>query len=73
MVKFYQLVVKGPLLNFSSEYTHHSKRIFKDRNLADKKMAAFIKTCLTPLNDEDLFVLEKVTSSKIIELEFMEE
>ena len=73
MTKFYQLVVKGPLLHFASEYTHHSKRIFKDYNLAEKKMDNFIKTCLTPLDNKDLFVLEKVTISKIIELELMED
>jgi hypothetical protein len=57
-MKLYQLKVTGGLATMEGAHTISSKRVFTKRKKAEEYQPEFIKLCLTPKDDKDIFYLD---------------
>ena len=65
----FQLIATGNYVYHNGTGRIHSKKIFRDAAIAKAYIPKFKEMCTTPIDDNDLFVLENVTSIKLVELE----
>ena len=66
-MKIYQCFVRG--YSEFGEGRSYSRKVFLDIANAEKYLPEFEKICLTPRSGLDLFRLEEITNSSIVELE----
>lgn len=71
-MKYYQLIAIGYYAFHNGTGRVHSRKIFTDKESANKYISVFTEMCITPIDDNDLFFLDKVSSVKIIELEVVD-
>lgn len=73
MIKIYQVKVKGPMRDFAGMVTLSSRRVFLEKAAAEKYVPEFHEKCLTGGNADNLFALEEIMATRIVELELMPE
>jgi hypothetical protein len=44
-MKIFQLVARGPILNFGDEHSYHSRKVFYTPEAAEAKKADFLAIC----------------------------
>ena len=69
-MKVYQIAVKGELALFqSTSKVIYSKTVYRDSEMAEDNIDAFILVCQTPLKDSDMMYLSDIMETRILELD----